>query len=79
MLLGGRKHVEGIYLVGKQLATERELIGCTQIVYKPIGFIFVRIQAQLFIEIIQQLNLVKLGSCSDKRIYGFVGIAFASD
>ena len=79
MSLGGREHVEWIYLVGKQSAIERKLIGCTRIVYKPIGFLFVRIQAQLFIEIIQQSNMVKLGGCSDKRIYGFVGVAFASD
>jgi len=44
-----------------------------------IAFLLFRVQGQLLIEIIQQLNLVKLGGCSDKGIYGFVGVASAFD
>lgn len=47
--------------------------------YKLVGFLLIRIQVQLPIEIIQQLDLVKLGGCGDKGIYGFVRVASAFD
>ena len=47
--------------------------------YKLVRFLSVGIQVQLLIEIIQQLNLVKLRGCGDKRIYGFIRVASAFD
>jgi hypothetical protein len=47
--------------------------------YNLIGLLLIRIQVQLLVEIIRQMDLIKLGGCGDKRIYGCIGVASAFD
>jgi hypothetical protein len=47
--------------------------------YKGVAFLLFGVQGQLLIEIVQQLNLVKLGGCGDKGIYRFIRVPSAFD